>query len=196
MAPPSIRPEGLAQTLAALRTLSRMVKDAARAGTPFLRVFDARYGYLLKYNMQVSKGPQDVAVVPQPAPRREAPSAPQSKEAVEAKPAGSTGSRSRPRSPRKKRGGQKRFQMVGKSVYEERMGFWLAGDERENWYIGLGTHVPKHEGRSRQAMGNQCYLPRRARDCERKRACHWARDCPNRVQMNERPRRPARRQGM
>ena len=36
LAPPTIRPEGLIQTLAVLRTLSRMVKDAARAGTPFL----------------------------------------------------------------------------------------------------------------------------------------------------------------
>ena len=40
-APPSIRPEGLTQTLAVLRTLSRMVKDAARVETPFLRVFDS-----------------------------------------------------------------------------------------------------------------------------------------------------------
>ena len=41
LAPPSIRPEGLIQTLAVLRTLSRMVKGAARVETPFLRVFDA-----------------------------------------------------------------------------------------------------------------------------------------------------------
>ena len=57
LAPPSIRPRGLIQTLAALRTLSRMVTDAARVETPFLRVFDARFGYLSKYNMPVSKGP-------------------------------------------------------------------------------------------------------------------------------------------
>ena len=56
LAPPAIRPEGLVQTLAIFRTLSRMVKDAARVETPFLRVFDACYGYLLKYNMPVSKG--------------------------------------------------------------------------------------------------------------------------------------------
>ena len=167
LAPPSIRPEGLIQTLAALRTLSRMVKDAARAETPFLRVCDACYGYLLKYNMPVSKGPQDVAVAPQPAPRREAPSAPQSTDAVEAKPAGRTGDRSRPRSPRasrKKRGGQKRRrprsprrrpqapasdQMADKSAYEERMGFSLAGedskgslrDKCKNCYIGLGARA-------------------------------------------------------
>ena len=41
LAPPTMRPEGMVQTLAALRTLPRMVKDAARVETPFLRVFDA-----------------------------------------------------------------------------------------------------------------------------------------------------------
>ena len=187
------------------------------AETPFLRVFDARYGYLLKCNMPVSEGPQDVAVAPQPAPRRGAPSALQSKEAVEAEPAVRTGDRSRPRSPRaprRKRGGQKHRrsrrprlrpqappadQMADKSAYEERMGFWLAVEESrgslrdkcKNCYIGLGTHAPKHEGRSCHDLGNQCYLPRRARGCGRKRARHWACDCPNRVQLNERSRRPA-----
>ena len=43
-APSAIRPEGLSQTLGVLRTLSRMVKDAARVATPFLRVCDACYG--------------------------------------------------------------------------------------------------------------------------------------------------------
>ena len=43
------------QTLAVFCTLSRMVEDSARTETPFLRVFDARYGDLLKYNMPVSK---------------------------------------------------------------------------------------------------------------------------------------------
>ena len=55
VAPPTIRPEGLIQTLAVLRTLSRMVGGAANAETPFLRVFDARYGYLLKYNIPAPK---------------------------------------------------------------------------------------------------------------------------------------------
>ena len=54
VAPPAIRPVGLIQTPAALRTLSRMVNDAVRVETPFLCVFDARYGYLLKYNTPVS----------------------------------------------------------------------------------------------------------------------------------------------
>ena len=51
LAPPAIRPEGLVQTLAVSRPPPRMVKDAARMETPSLRVFDARYGYLLKYNV-------------------------------------------------------------------------------------------------------------------------------------------------
>ena len=41
LAPPAICPEGLVQTLAALRTLSRMAEDAARVETPFLRLSDA-----------------------------------------------------------------------------------------------------------------------------------------------------------
>ena len=79
------------------------------------------------------------------------------------------------------------------------MGDWLAGedsrgslrDKCENCYFGLDNHVPKREGRSRQNLGDQCYLPCRARDCERRRVRHWARDCPNRVRLNERSRRPA-----
>ena len=41
LAPPSSRPEGLIQTLAVLRSLSRTARDAARVETPLLRVFDA-----------------------------------------------------------------------------------------------------------------------------------------------------------
>ena len=57
LAPPAIRLEGMARTLGTLRTLSRVVKDAARVETPPLRVFDARYGYVVKYNMPAPKGP-------------------------------------------------------------------------------------------------------------------------------------------
>ena len=45
---PAIRPEGLPNTLGVLRTLSRLVEDAARVETPFLRVSDACCGNLLK----------------------------------------------------------------------------------------------------------------------------------------------------
>ena len=41
LAPPTVRPEGMVQTLAMMRTLSRMVKDAARVETLSLRAFDA-----------------------------------------------------------------------------------------------------------------------------------------------------------
>ena len=123
------------------------------------------------------------------------------------------GDRSHPSS-RKKRGGQKSrhsrsprrrpptssaASLVDKSVRDERFAAWLAGedskgslrDKCKSCYIGLGTHAPKHEGRSRQDLGNQRYLPRRARSCERKHACHWARDYPNRHQLSERGRRPS-----
>ena len=165
--------------------------------------------------MPVSKGPQDPSVSPQPEQKRDVQSAPSNKEGAESKPAGRAGDRSRPRCPRttrKERGGKRRRPrsprrrppassagMVDKSVYEERMGAWLAGedsrgslrDKCKNCYIGLRTLAPKREGRSRQDLGSQRYLPCRARDCERKRARHWARDCPNRPQLNERSRRPA-----
>ena len=51
-------------TLGALRTLSRMVKDAARLETPFFRVFDSCYGYLLKCNVPVSKGKAPSSIAP------------------------------------------------------------------------------------------------------------------------------------
>ena len=54
LSPPGIRLGGMYHALRALRTLSRMVEDAACAVTPFLRAIDARYGYLLKYSMPVS----------------------------------------------------------------------------------------------------------------------------------------------
>ena len=71
LAPPTIRPEGLEQSLGVLRTLFRMVKDASRVEMPFFRVFDARYGYLMKYNMPAPKGPTTLADTSKPAPKRE-----------------------------------------------------------------------------------------------------------------------------
>ena len=56
-----IRSEGLVQNFGVLRTLSRMVRDAARAEAPFLRVRDACFGYLVKCDMPVSKGPMTLA---------------------------------------------------------------------------------------------------------------------------------------
>ena len=168
----------------------------------------------MKYNIPAPKGPRDASVAPQPVPKREAPSALPIKESVEPKATVRAGDRSRPRSPRanrKERGARNRRSrcprrrpqassagMVGKGVYEERMGSRLAGEDSKrssrekckNCFIGLGTHVPKHNGRSCQDLGNRCYLPRSARDCGRRRARHWARDCPNRAQLNGRSRRP------
>ena len=50
-----IRPEGSVAASGILCPLSLRVKDAARAETPFLRVFNARYGYLMKYSLPASK---------------------------------------------------------------------------------------------------------------------------------------------
>ena len=54
LAPPLIRPGGLANALGIMRPLSRMVKDVARAETPSLRVCVARYGCPIKYNQHLS----------------------------------------------------------------------------------------------------------------------------------------------
>ena len=64
-APPVIRPEGLANMLGIMRTLPRTVRDTARAEAPLFRVFDARYGYLIKYNLPASKASTVWASTPQ-----------------------------------------------------------------------------------------------------------------------------------
>ena len=48
LAMPAMRPEGLSNTLGVLRTLPRMVRDAARVETPFLRVFGRLLRLLVK----------------------------------------------------------------------------------------------------------------------------------------------------
>ena len=75
LSPPAIRPGGLSDTVGVLRTLSRVVRDAARVETPLLRVFAACYSYLLKYNMPVSKGEIAPSRTPKsPRPKQPAPS--------------------------------------------------------------------------------------------------------------------------
>ena len=59
-----IRSRGFAAALGITRTLSRTVKDAARLETPFSRAFNARYGYLMMYDLPLSK-----AVVAPVAPK-------------------------------------------------------------------------------------------------------------------------------
>lgn len=53
--PAVIRREGLATASGIMRTLPRMVKDAVRAGAPFLRVFGVRFAYPVKCNLPLSK---------------------------------------------------------------------------------------------------------------------------------------------
>ena len=48
LAPPTVRLEGMVQTSAVMRALSRMFKDAARAETPFLRAFGRALRVLVK----------------------------------------------------------------------------------------------------------------------------------------------------
>ena len=216
LAPPNVRPEGLSQTLAIFRTLSRMVKDAARVETPFLRVFDACYGYLLKYNIPVSKGsavqvnPTKSFVKPEasyervptaveerrPDPRRPSPSRiyPRSPRPSERK---RNNKQRRSRSPRRRMSSDNPPAAKDKDARSARMATWLVGSDEKgslkgkckNCYVGLGLHVPIHEGKSCQDLGNQCYLPCYARSCQKTGLCHWARDCPNRRELNSRQRR-------
>ena len=68
LAPPVIRPESLANILGIVRTLPRTVRDTARAEAPLFRVFDARYGYLMKHNLPLSKAVV-ATVAPKASPR-------------------------------------------------------------------------------------------------------------------------------
>ena len=174
------------KTLAIFRTLSRMVKDAARAETPFLRVFDACYGYLLKYNMPVSKGTA-AQVNPSKSPAKPDSSSDHgAKTSEDHKPAPRPASprRDNPRSPRpsKRKGPNKQRRsrsphhrgpppyaeaVKEKSARDTRIAAWTAGQDAKGslkgkckkCYVGLGMHVPIHEGKSRQELGNPCYLP-------------------------------------
>ena len=204
------------QTLAVFRTLSRMVEDAARMETAFLRVFDARYGFLLKYNMLASRGLSPQVNPSRPPAKSEASSDRGAKTSVERKPAPRPHSprRDPPRSPRpfnKKRPNKQRRSRSPrrrgpppnaetakeKGIRDARHAAWAAGQDDkgplkgkcENCYVGLGTHVPIHERQSRQDLGNPRYLPRRARSCAKKSARHWARARPRRRELNERQRR-------
>ena len=54
-------------------------------------------------------------------------------------------------------------------------------------YLGAGAHVRRHQGTSRQNMGNKCYMLRHVPAavangfaCETKQLCHWHRDCRSR----------------
>ena len=57
--------KGCVRVLGIFRALSRIVKDAARAESGFLRASDASYGYLTKYNMPSSKA--ETLDAPRPA---------------------------------------------------------------------------------------------------------------------------------
>ena len=199
------------QTLAVFCTLSRMVEDSARTETPFLRVFDARYGDLLKYNMPVSKaipatvGPASVppkhedtqAQRSRPYPKHQAASRPSERARSPRNSQRKHQEKSRrSRSPRRRGPSATAEGSKCRNQRETRLNAWVAGQDDKgplrgmckNCYVGLRTHAPAHQGKSRQDLDNPCYFPRRARSCEQKGACHWARECPNRHQLNERAR--------
>ena len=64
-----IRLKGFSAALGIMPPSSRTVEDAARLETPFLWVFDARYGYLTTYDLPLSKAvvaPVDPKASPPP----------------------------------------------------------------------------------------------------------------------------------
>ena len=185
-----IRPEGLTCALGVLRTLSRMVKDAARAGAPPLRLFDACCGYLIKYSAPVSQAGAMMASTPQSS----APVDPKSQASTlkrSRSPARFQAAESRPsyrdRSPRAK-GNTRQFgreprrsrrlsrvknparahALLVKDARETRAAAWRLGRDGKgastgkcnNWYLGTGTRVPRHQGSSRRGLSNKCYVGR------------------------------------
>ena len=55
-APPAVLPESMSAAPGIIRTLSRIAGEAARVEGSYLRVFDACYGYSIRYNLPMSKG--------------------------------------------------------------------------------------------------------------------------------------------
>ena len=78
--------------------------------------------------------------------------------------------------------------LVAKRVRDERFAARVAGEDSKgslrdkcvNCYIGLGTHVPRHVGRTCQDLGNECYRPRRAPGRDGAGVYHWGRGRPAR----------------
>ena len=70
MAPPAVPPKGMSAASGIVRTFPRVAKDAARVEGSFLRVSDARYGILAKYNSPMSKGKAVPLATPLPVPPR------------------------------------------------------------------------------------------------------------------------------
>ena len=55
--PPDMAAEGMAHLYDLCRTMSRMIKDASRQESEDLQVFEACYGYLMKYSLKAPKQP-------------------------------------------------------------------------------------------------------------------------------------------
>ena len=129
--PPIVRPEGIRAALGISRTLSRIVRGAARAGPAYLRVFDACYGYLVKYDLPMSKAPEASAPeggrssVPaySPQPRKSAYAGTSSREGEGQPRQKESSDRGRSRSPGRRGAGSFEDTRHG------RMAAWLAGKD-------------------------------------------------------------------
>ena len=172
LSPPAIRPVGLSNTLGALRTLPRMVKDAARVGTPFLRVSAACYGFSLTRNMPVPRGklvsamaqksPQSKQPLPSQQPKGDGPSTKRPESRIENRPSDRRVARERsPRGARMYRGARRPSRrsrscrrskmssaadtLADKRVRDERLAAWVAVGKFERvdpWQVQELLHWP------------------------------------------------------
>ena len=55
-APPAVLPEDMSAASGSIRTLSCIATESARVEDSYLRVFDACYGYSIRYSLPMSKG--------------------------------------------------------------------------------------------------------------------------------------------
>ena len=183
--PLCVRPEGMSAASGIFRTLSRIVEEAARAESSFLRVSDACYGYLTRYSMPSPKaeafGSPKTAQPVKPATVLPIhPVYPAGEESAETK-AGESGSRTRSRSPRPS--GPVPFEIN----WGRRCVAWVEGGDPQGPFRGLckncypvtGKRAPRHIGASGQNLGSPFHLPCRLRKCQGSDVCHRAEDCPN-----------------
>ena len=166
------------------RTFFRIVGDAARAESSFLRFFNACCGYFPEHSLPALKA--EVAGAPKSGqastPTFGLPHGPSqrpvypSREARAETRAKEPGPRERSRSPVRHEPAPFEDNWGGRCLA------WTAGKDPQgslrglckNCYVGTGERVPRHIGASCQGLGNRCYIPRRLPKCRESNACHWA----------------------
>ena len=198
--PPVVAGEGMRVIYDLCRTLSRMIKDAARAETDELLTFETNYGYLIKYAIPAASKVKRVAAS-SPAPK--GPQQHKPPPATPAPPQAGADTRDRSRSPRrkgKKKKGQNRTNAPGDTAKQpsppvkkesspaptaqqklalERIRNipQAVRDARAciNCYAASGKAGEKHSFAECRALGNPCLAP--CKLCP-DYTFHYRMDCP------------------